>query len=110
MMADLEFRDEQFKPSNIRPIGQQDSDAVVRRPSGDLAATDHHNDRFGTQGEWPVARPDLGRGPTQEGGGKEETPKPVLDVKPNYPAGVGGFAMRPNTGEEDTGGPETLKG
>ena|SRR3989442_8587890 len=107
-MADIEMTDEQFKPANIKPIVQQDGGAVVQQPSADLAAVDHHNDKFGIRGEWPVARPDLGRGPTQEGGGKEEAEKPVLDVKPNYPAGVGGFAMRPNTGEDDTGGPETL--
>jgi hypothetical protein len=109
-MADVEMTDEQFKPSKIKPIGQQDGDAVVVRPSADLAATDHHNDRFGSRGEWPTAIPELGRGPTQEGVGKGEAEKPVLDVKPNYPADVGGFAMRPNTGEEDTGGPETLEG
>jgi hypothetical protein len=105
----MEFTDEQFMPSNIRPVGQQDSDAVVRKPSDDLAAVDHHNDRFGTQGEWPVARPNLGRGPTQDGGGGAKVVKPVLDVKPNYPAGVGGFALRPNTNAEGPiEGPEDL--
>ncbi len=107
-MTDVEFTDQQFKPANIRPIVQQDGDAVVRKPSTDLAAVDHHNDRFGSDGEWPNARPDLGRGPTQEGGGAAKVEKPVLDVQPQYPAGVGGFALRPNTGESDTGGPETL--
>src|SRR5713226_1989953 len=95
-MTDIEMTDEQFKPSNIKPIGQQDSDAVVRGPSADLVATDHHNDRFGAQGEWPTAIPDLGRGPTQEGGGAAPVGKPVLDPKENYPSGVGGFAMKPN--------------
>ncbi len=107
-MGDVEMTDDKFAPSNIRPIVQQDSGAVVQRPSADLSATDGHNDRFGLTGEWPKAIPDLGRGPTQEGGGTEKVEKPVLDVKPNYPDGVGGFAMRPNTGEEDTGGPKTL--
>ncbi len=63
-MSDVILSDDQFKPSNIKPIVQQDSDAVVQRPSADLAASDGHNDRFGTQGEWPVARPELGSGPT----------------------------------------------
>jgi hypothetical protein len=107
-MAEVEFTDEEFKPSNIRPVGQQDSETVVRKPSADLAGVDHHNDGFGARGEWPHAIPDLGRGPTQDGGGEAPAEKPVLDVKPNYPSGVGGWAMRPNTGESDTGGPETL--
>ncbi len=108
MMADIEMTDEQFTPVNIRPIVQQDGDAVVRKPSADLEGVDHHNDRFGLRGEWPNAIPDIGRGPTQEGGGAVKVEKPVLDVQPQYPSGVGGFAMRPNTGESDTGGPETL--
>ncbi len=95
-MTDVEFTDEMFEPANPR-VADAGSNL---RSTADLAEVSGHNDQL------PVAKPMLGAGPTQarEDRGWDEIDhptvvKPPLESDSNYPAGIGGFAMRPNTGD-----------
>jgi len=76
--------DKFFRPANERH--EQDRGTESARPTADLAATAHHNDKL------PEAIPELGTPPSQDNP-DNQNPKPILKPDPKYTAG---FQMNQN--------------
>jgi hypothetical protein len=110
----VEFSDEMFRPANLEPrVGAKDRSDEKAQVDRDLAALDRHVSAGDARKGDEAFRPLQGSFPVTETltdlkGREYPQQKPLPDRESNYPAGLGGFALKPN--REDQEVDETLEG